>query len=42
MHSLKINGERIADITEILKHEVNFYKDLYTSTNLDIETYVHT
>ena len=35
MHSLKINGDRITDIKEIIKHEVNFYKDLYSSDNID-------
>ena len=35
MHTLNINGEQITDIHEILKHEVKFYKNLYSSDNID-------
>lgn len=35
MHSLNINGNRITDIKEVIKHEVNFYTDLYSSDNIE-------
>ena len=41
---MNINGENITDNSEILKHEVNFYKKLYTSDNIDnnsIEMYLN-
>ena len=35
MHSLNINGDRITDIAEIIKHKANLYRDLYSSDNID-------
>ena len=35
MHTLNINGEKITDMQEILNYEVQFYKDLYSSNNID-------
>ena len=35
MHTLNINGEKITDMQEILNYEVQFYKDLYSSDNID-------
>ena len=35
MTSLKINDEKVTNIKEIIKHEVSFYKDLYSSNIID-------
>ena len=40
MHTLNVNGKKITDIKEIINHEVQFYKDLYSSDNTD-DTSIH-
>ena len=40
MHTLNVNGKKITDIKEIINHEVQFYKDLYSSDNMT-DTSIH-
>ena len=35
MHTLNINGQQTTDIKEIFNYEVQFYKNLYSSDNID-------